>query len=66
MTGLNSVATLRLALTISLKAFSMAPITRLSCRIFFSVKKRGGGGVLQGDPGAPAAPRSDAARVSAR
>lgn len=50
--------------TMSLKAFSMAPITRLSCETFFSVKKRVGG--LPGEQGAPAAPRSDAALVSAR
>lgn len=60
------VTTLHLGLTISLKAFSMAPITRLSCWIFFSVKKRGGGGVLHGDAGVPAAPRNEAARVRAR
>lgn len=52
------------SLTMSLKAFSIAPITRLSCEIFFSVKKRVGG--LPGEQGAPAAPRSDAALVSAR
>lgn len=51
-------------LTMSLKAFSMAPITRLSWETFFSVKKRVGG--LPGEQGAPAAPRSDAALVSAR
>lgn len=51
-------------LTMSLKAFSTAPITRLSCEIFFSVKKRAGG--VLGEPGAPAAPRSEAALVSAR
>lgn len=51
-------------LTMSLKAFSIAPITRLSCEIFFSVKKRVGG--FPGEQGAPAAPRSDAALVSAR
>lgn len=51
-------------LTMSLKAFSMAPITRLSCEIFFSVKKRVGW--VLGEPGAPAAPRSEAALVSAR
>lgn len=51
-------------LTMSLKAFSMAPITKLSCETFFSVKKRVGG--VLGEPGAPAAPRSEAARVRAR
>lgn len=51
-------------LTMSLKAFSMAPTTRLSCETFFSVKKRVGG--VLGEPGAPAAPRSEAALVRAR
>lgn len=51
-------------LTMSLKAFSMAPIMRLSCETFFSVKKRVGG--VLGEPGAPAAPRSEAALVRAR
>lgn len=51
-------------LTMSLKAFSMAPITRLSWETFFSVKKRVGG--VLGEPGAPAAPRSEAALVRAR
>lgn len=51
-------------LTMSLKAFSMAPITRLSCATFFSVKKRVGG--VLGEPGAPAAPRREAALVRAR
>lgn len=51
-------------LTMSLKAFSIAPITRLSCETFFSVKKRVGG--VLGEPGAPAAPLSDAALVRAR
>lgn len=51
-------------LTMSLKAFSMAPITRLSWETFFSIKKRVGG--VLGEPGAPAAPRSEAALVSAR
>lgn len=54
----------RVPLTMSLKAFSMAPITRLSCDTFFSVKKRVGG--VLGEPGAPAAPRSDAALVRTR
>lgn len=44
--------------TMYLKAFSMAPITRLSCWIFFSVKKRGV--VVQGEL------RSEDARVRAR
>lgn len=60
------ITTLHLCLTISLKAFSMAPITRLSCWTLFSVKKRGGGGVLHGEPGVPAALRNEAARVRAR
>lgn len=55
---------MHMPLTMSLKAFSMAPITRLSCDTFFSVKKRVGG--VLGEPGAPAAPRSDAALVRTR
>lgn len=51
-------------LTISLKAFSMAPTTRLSCLIFFSMKNRGA--IVLGDPGAPAAPLSEAALDSPR
>lgn len=66
VTGLTLIRAVHLCLTISLKAFSMAPTTRLSCWIFFSVKKRGGGGVLLGEPGVPVAPRSEEARVSAR
>lgn len=50
-------------LTMSLKAFSMAPITRLSCETFFSMKKRVGAAL--GEPGAPAAPRRDAALLRA-
>lgn len=37
--------------TISLNALSRAPMTRHSCAIFFSVKKRVGG--VLGEPGAP-------------
>lgn len=48
--------------TISLNALSIAPITRHSCGIFFSVKKRVGG--VLGEPGAPTPPRREAARVS--
>lgn len=47
--------------TISLKALSRAPMTKHSCGIFFSVKKRVGG--VLGEPGAPTPPRSEAARV---
>ena len=39
-------------------------MTRHSCGIFFSVKKRVGG--VLGEPGAPTPPRSEAARVRVR
>lgn len=50
--------------TISLKALSRAPMTKHSCGIFFSVKKRVGG--VLGEPGVPTPPRKDAARVRVR